>query len=66
MFTDMDVACMKSRMDLTDRDSVKKHAFAIYAAVQQGTMPPPGEGFTRWTSDMCATFKRWEDQGFPQ
>jgi hypothetical protein len=35
MFTDMDVAHMKSEMDLADRDSVFAHATAIYDVVSK-------------------------------
>lgn len=66
MFTDLDVAHMKPKgMDLSSYDAVKKHAFAIYASVSQGTMPPPGWDEDPWTKEMCATFKSWQDQGCP-
>ncbi len=66
MFTDTDVAHMKhAGMDLSNRDDVEKHADAIYRTVSEGTMPPPSSGGARWTPEMCATFKRWHDQGCP-
>ena len=66
MFTDLDVAHMKpAGMDLSDYDDVKKHAVAIYAAVSQGIMPPPGWDEQPCTKEMCATFKSWQDQGAP-
>jgi hypothetical protein len=65
MFTDMDVDHMKGMMNLADRDSVFQHADAIYDSVSHGRMPPASSGETRWTSDMCATFKAWKDQGGP-
>ncbi len=65
MFTDTDVAHMKAAgMDLSSYDDVKRHAFAIYAVVSEGTMPPPGTG-EKWSAQMCATFKQWQDQGCP-
>jgi hypothetical protein len=63
MFTNMDVAHMKKAMDLSDRDSVFQHAEAIYKTVSEGSMPPTSSGEPRWTSDMCAKFKQWQEQG---
>ena len=63
MFTNMDVDHMKKAMDLSDRDSVFQHAAAIYDSVSSGRMPPASSGETRWTPDMCAKFKNWQDQG---
>jgi hypothetical protein len=65
MFTDIDVAHMKNAgMDLSDKDSVTKSADAIYKTVSEGTMPPPSTG-ERWTPEMCAKFKEWQNQGCP-
>ena len=63
MFTDTDVAHMSMMMDLSNRDSVFEHADAIYETVSNGTMPPASSGESRWTPEMCATFKRWADEG---
>jgi hypothetical protein len=63
MFTGMDVDHMKKSMDLSDRDSVFKHGDAIYQSVSSGHMPPPSCGEPRWTQDMCAKFKLWQEQG---
>jgi hypothetical protein len=63
MFTEMDVAHMKRAMDLSDRDTVFAHADAIYQAVSSGRMPPQTSGEPRWSSDMCARFKAWMEQG---
>jgi hypothetical protein len=63
MFTDMDVAHMKKAMDLSNRDSVFQHADAIYKTVANGSMPPTSSGEARWTPDMCAKFKQWQEQG---
>ena len=66
MFTDMDVDHMKhAGMDLSNRDDVEKHADAIYQTVSAGIMPPPSAGEPRWSEAMCATFKRWQEQGYP-
>lgn len=65
MFTDLDVDHMRKAMDLSDRDSVYEHADAIYAAVSQGSMPPPSSGEPRWTQEQCDLFKNWKDQGGP-
>ena len=61
LFTDIDVAHMKSHFDLSDHGDVTAHADDIYAAVKSGIMPPA----TRWTDEMCASFKAWQDQGCP-
>jgi hypothetical protein len=65
MFTSMDVDHMKKVMDLSDRDSVFQHAEAIYESVSSGRMPPASCGEPRWTPDMCAKFKTWQEQGGP-
>jgi len=67
LFTDTDVAHMKSfELDLSDRAAVQAHADAIYKTVSEGTMPPSSSGESRWTSDMCERFKRWQTQGCPE
>jgi hypothetical protein len=64
MFTDMDIAHMKrGGMDLSDRDDVIKHATEIYKTVSEGSMPPPEDGESRWTPEMCERFKDWLSQG---
>jgi hypothetical protein len=63
MFTNMDVDHMKKAMDLSDRASVFQHAQAIYESVLAGRMPPPSSGETRWTPDMCAKFRKWQEEG---
>jgi len=65
MFTDIDVAHMSKAFDLATRDDVAKHADAIYKTVSEGTMPPPSSGEARWTSEMCARFKQWQNEGCP-
>jgi hypothetical protein len=59
----MDVDHMKKSMDLNDRDSVFHNGDAIYKSVSSGHMPPASCGEPRWTPDMCATFKQWQEQG---
>jgi hypothetical protein len=63
MFTNMDVDHMKKAMDLSDRANVFQHAEAIYESVSSGRMPPPSSGEPRWTPDMCAKFKQWQEEG---
>lgn len=63
MFTNMDIDHMKKAMDLSNRDSVWQHAAAIYGAVSSRRMPPPSCGESRWTPEMCETFKKWQEQG---
>jgi hypothetical protein len=65
MFTQMDVDHMAAFMDLSSRDSVFENADAIYDTVFSGVMPPASSGETRWTPEMCETFKRWKEQGGP-
>jgi hypothetical protein len=66
MFTQTDIDHMKAMMDLSDRDSVREHADAIYQVVASGSMPPANSGEPRWTAEMCARFKQWADQGGAQ
>jgi hypothetical protein len=63
MFTAMDIEHMSKAMDLSSRDSVFLHADAIYESVSSGHMPPPASGEPRWTPEMCAKFKTWQEQG---
>ncbi|MGA8099217.1 MAG: hypothetical protein WB810_11215 [Candidatus Cybelea sp.] len=66
MFTEMDVEHMQGfGLDLSDYAAVKKGASTIFETVSSGSMPPPGSGEARWTSEMCDTFKRWQDAGCP-
>jgi hypothetical protein len=63
LFTALDVDHMHAMMDLSDRDSVFANADGILAAVSSGSMPPASSGESRWTAEMCQTFKSWKDQG---
>jgi hypothetical protein len=66
MFTEMDVEHMQGfGLDLSDYAAVKKGASTIFETVSSGSMPPPGSGEARWTSEMCDAFKRWQDAGCP-
>jgi hypothetical protein len=66
MFTDLDVAHMKpAGIDLSDKGQVAEHAAAIYEAVNQGNMPPPSSGESRWSTEMCERFKQWQAKGCP-
>ena len=66
MFTDLDVAHMKrAGIDLSSRDDCEKNADAIYRTVHEGSMPPESSLQPRWTEEMCARFKRWQDEGCP-
>jgi hypothetical protein len=65
LFTDIDVEHMKvAGMDLSDRDDVERHAQAILQTVTDGSMPPKNTG-ERWTPEMCDTFQRWTEAGYP-
>jgi hypothetical protein len=64
MFTDTDVDHMQGfGLDLSSHADVTRLADAILTSVTSGSMPPSGSGETRWTEAMCATFKRWKDEG---
>lgn len=65
MFTDIDVQHMNGvGIDLSSYDMVQEFAEAIYRTVSSGSMPPPGTG-QRWTEEMCALFKRWQQDNCP-
>lgn len=70
LFTQTDINHMKSvtggQLDLSNYDSVKTWASAIYNRVANGSMPPPGSGESPWTPDMVNTFGCWIQQGCPQ
>ena len=67
MFTPLDIDHMKTRgVDLSSYDSVKINAVAIYTRVKSGSMPPPGSGEDRWSTDMVNIFGCWIQQSTPQ
>jgi hypothetical protein len=61
MFREKDVAEMKdvADFDLSDYADVRDNAEAIYARLDDGTMPCDGP----WPDDDVETFRRWMDQG---
>jgi hypothetical protein len=66
LFTDADIEHMKRYgLDLSSRDDVAKHATNILAVLTAGTMPPPADGGEPWSQEMCGTFRRWMEQGYP-
>ena len=55
-----DVNSMKRMgLDLSSYDDVKGKAGAIYARLEEGTMPCDGA----WPKNQVALFKRWMDEG---
>jgi hypothetical protein len=55
-----DIEAMKSfGLDLSSYDDVKTHADAIYARLEDGSMPCDGE----WPKEQVAKFKQWIDDG---
>jgi len=55
-----DVEAMKSfGMDLSLYDDVKQHAEAIYARLEDGSMPCDDA----WPKEQVAKFKQWMDEG---
>jgi hypothetical protein len=67
LFTAMDRDHMLNEVgmfDLWSYDDVKTNANAIYRAVKNGSMPPPGDGEDRWPASQVDTFKQWMDGGF--
>jgi hypothetical protein len=55
-----DVEAMKSfGMDLSLYEDVKQHAGAIYARLEDGSMPCDDA----WPKEQVAKFKQWMDEG---
>jgi len=61
MFREKDVEEMKeiADFDLSEHEDVSENAEAIYARLDDGTMPCDGP----WPEDDVETFRRWIDQG---
>jgi len=59
LFRDKDVSSMMEAFDLSNYDSVKSHAEAIYGRIADGTMPCDGA----WPQDRVALLRSWIDQG---
>lgn len=66
LFTAMDQDHMLNQIGLFDLWSyadVKANADAIYSAVKNGNMPPPGSGESQWPASQVDKFKQWIDGG---
>jgi hypothetical protein len=63
LFTQMDRDHMLNSFDLWNYDDVKTNAEPIYAAVEGGTMPPPGTE-PRWSADRVQAFRQWMRDGY--
>ena len=61
LFREQDRTAMLGRFDLWNYDDVKKHSFAIVAAVDAGTMPCDG----RWAPEQVQTIQKWVAAGSP-
>ncbi len=61
LFRDKDVSSMLQAFDLSNYDSVKAHAEAIYGRIADGTMPCDGA----WSPEHIALLRTWIDQGCP-
>jgi hypothetical protein len=59
LFRDTDVDEMSFAFDLSDYEDVKAHAAAIYARLEEGSMPCDGA----WPAERVALFRRWIDEG---
>lgn len=67
LFTAMDRDHMLNQVglfDLWSYDDVKANANAIYDAVKNHTMPPPGSGEASWAAAQVGKFKQWIDGGY--
>ncbi len=62
LFRDKDVSSMIQAFDLSNYDSVKAHADAIYGRIADGTMPCDGA----WPQDRVSLLRTWIDQGCPR
>lgn len=59
LFRDKDVSSMMEAFDLSNYDSVKSHAEAIYGRIADGTMPCDGA----WPQDRVTLLRSWIDEG---
>jgi hypothetical protein len=62
LFRPKDIASMKFLFDLSDYESVKANAEAIYSKLSEGEMPCDGA----WPGDKVALFQQWMSEGMPQ
>jgi hypothetical protein len=66
MFTAIDISAMKTYgIDLSNYDSVKNHANAIYTRVKNHSMPCAQSGEQPWSDAWVATFLSWIQQKYP-
>src|ERR1017187_6710565 len=66
LFTAMDQDHMLNQVglfDLWSYSDVKANANAIYGAVKDGSMPPPGSGEAPWPQSQVDKLKQWIDGG---
>jgi hypothetical protein len=61
LFREGDRQSMLIAFDLWSYDDVSKHAAAILAKLEEGTMPCDGA----WPADRVEVFRRWLAQGTP-
>jgi hypothetical protein len=61
MFRELDQQSMQRAFDLWSHDDVSKHADAILARLQAGTMPCDGA----WPEPQVDLFRRWANSGKP-
>lgn len=59
MFREVDVAEMNYYFDLTELADVRVYAEAIYARLDEGTMPCDAP----WPADQVERFRQWIDGG---
>jgi hypothetical protein len=62
LFRDSDVEAMSSAFDLSSYEDVSENAEAIYARLDDGTMPCDAP----WPEDQVELFRRWIDDGMPE
>jgi hypothetical protein len=61
LFRDRDVQSMAFSFDLASYDDVRANADAIYARLEDGSMPCDGA----WPEEDVRRFQAWIDAGFP-
>ena len=61
MFRTLDRQSMQRAFDLWSYDDVSRHADAILARLQAGTMPCDGA----WAEAQVELFRRWDESGKP-
>ncbi len=59
MFREVDRESMQSHFDLWSHEDVSRHADAILARLQEGTMPCDGA----WAQAQVDLFQRWAEAG---